>query len=181
MLPLIMALANEADKDKMEQIYNKYRGIMHYTARGILKEHSLADDAVSESFVKLIRNIDKIGDVSSPKTRSFIITVVRNTAYNIFNKELNSGVDSEFAIEISADSSSPIHDRVVSMESYNHIVSLVDALPSSQRDILVLSLFHGLSYSEIADITGLNYEVVKKRVHRAKATIKEQLEKNLER
>jgi len=64
LFPLFMALDNENDRNKIEQIFLKYRGLMHYIARSILTDSSLADDAVSESFLKIMKNMDKIGEYS---------------------------------------------------------------------------------------------------------------------
>ena len=72
-------------------------------------------------------------------------------------------------------------DTIVSMEGYGDILSLINNLPSSMKEITILFLVHDLSYSEISDITGLSYETVKKRAYRAKLLIKDKLIKSRER
>ena len=49
----------EEDKTKFEVIYEKYHKLMFYVANQILKDNYLAEDAVHDSFVKFIENLDK--------------------------------------------------------------------------------------------------------------------------
>lgn len=61
------------DSDKFTEIYNKYKSIMHHVAFRILKNTQDAEDAVHEAFLKLAKNISKIGDVSCKKTQTFLV------------------------------------------------------------------------------------------------------------
>jgi len=173
--------ASEEDKIKIEQIYHEYRGLMHYIAREILVDSSLADDAVSESFIKLMNNIGKIGEFSYPRTHSLIVTIVRNTSINIYKKAMRDKGDTDIELEDIVDLSPLVDEEVVSMEGYNDIVDLVDTLPEVLKEVLELSIYNDLSNKEIAEITGIKYETVKKRAYRARALMKNKLVKCVER
>ena len=45
---------------KVEKLYYTYRNFMYDEAYAILNDQSLAEDAVSEAFVRIIKNLDKI-------------------------------------------------------------------------------------------------------------------------
>jgi RNA polymerase sigma-70 factor (ECF subfamily) len=51
----------------------------------------------------------------------------------------------------------------------------VKALPQEQNQVIVLRDIQGLSYKEIADITGLNLGTVKSRLARARLELKNRL------
>lgn len=59
MFVLIMAIENERDREKAAALYGLYRGTMLYTAKSILQEPRLAEDAVSDAFLKIIDNLEK--------------------------------------------------------------------------------------------------------------------------
>lgn len=58
---MYMALLDtEEQRDKFEYIYQKYRGFMYHVAMQTLGDHYLAEDAVHETFLDLIRIIDDV-------------------------------------------------------------------------------------------------------------------------
>lgn len=59
MLALYISLLDTEEQiSKFEHIYTKYRGLMFYTAKGVLQDSYLAEDAVHETFLDIIRIID---------------------------------------------------------------------------------------------------------------------------
>lgn len=70
-------LEMEEDKDKFTLLYKKYRKLMFYIANQILKDDYLSEDAVEQTFVKIIENLDNISDVNCHKTKSYIVIMVR--------------------------------------------------------------------------------------------------------
>jgi RNA polymerase sigma-70 factor (ECF subfamily) len=60
------------------------------------------------------------------------------------------------------------------------ITAAIDALETSQRDVLVLRDVEGLSASEVGEVLGLTVEAVKSRLHRARVTLRERLAPLLE-
>jgi RNA polymerase sigma-70 factor (ECF subfamily) len=174
-MDILRKLTHVSDIQKVEALFVKYRGLMHHIARGLLSDTSLAEDAVSDSLVKIICNLDKIEDVSSPKTRSFIATIVKNTCLNIYNRDKRESPEGEYIFDDAADDCIDPEREIISCESYERIVSLIGELPTALKEVLTLSLLNELSYREISNITGDNYETVKKRAYRARQTIIEKL------
>ena len=176
MIPIIlMAIESEADKNKIIRIYEEYRGLMLYIAMQVLKDHALAEDAVSESIEKLIRNLHKVGDISCYKTRSLIVVIVRNTAINIWRKAKRTAGSGDIEIEQVVDKAPIAPDKIVSIEGYNRIVDIINSLPDTYRDVAVLSFLHEYSHSEIAEMLGISYDTVKMRISRAKKTIRKKV------
>lgn len=65
----LQMLSSPSEKDKFEQIYTLYRGLMFYVARRILPGEADAEDAVHQAFVSIIENLKKISEIRCPKTR----------------------------------------------------------------------------------------------------------------
>jgi RNA polymerase sigma-70 factor (ECF subfamily) len=55
------------------------------------------------------------------------------------------------------------------------IKKAIKALPQEQNQVIVLRDIQGLSYKEIADITGLNLGTVKSRLARARLELRKKL------
>lgn len=80
-----MTIHDPVQRTKLEEIYAKYRKVMFYTAKSILNDDFSAEDAVHKAFEKLFNYLDKIEDISSHKTKGFLVIVVRNIAIDLYN------------------------------------------------------------------------------------------------
>lgn len=88
MLPFyLQLLETEGEKQKFERLYERYRRLMHWIAVGILQDEHLAEDAVHEAFLRILQNFDGIDEILSPKTRNFVVIVVRNASLNLKKKQ----------------------------------------------------------------------------------------------
>ncbi|MGB9680546.1 MAG: RNA polymerase sigma factor [Thermoanaerobacteraceae bacterium] len=69
MLPIYLAMLDgEEDKNKFELLYVTYRKLMFYVANRILNDERLAEDAVHQTFLKILENFDKVGEISCHKS-----------------------------------------------------------------------------------------------------------------
>lgn len=79
----LQMLPSPSEKDKFEQLYTLYRGLMFYVARRILPGEADAEDAVHQAFVSIIDNLKKISEVRCPKTRSYVVIITERKAIDI--------------------------------------------------------------------------------------------------
>ncbi|MCL1988735.1 MAG: sigma-70 family RNA polymerase sigma factor [Firmicutes bacterium] len=165
---------NPNEIQKIEHLFQKYRALMHYIANNILVDKNLAEDAVSESFEKIINNLDKIDIAENAKTKAFIAIITKNTAINIYNAAKKLTNFDEW--ETLPDESSNVETAVIGEETYSNILNLVNELPQIYREILILHLFNELSYKEIAESLNISYNLAKKRAYRAKSMLIKQLQ-----
>ena len=165
-------MENEEEKSKMVQIFDEYYPLMMHIAKGILKDHALAEDSVSDSIEKLIKNIHKVGDVPCHKTASLIVTIVRNTSLNILKKANRSdSLDDEFFNGI-VDESPTILEKIISDEGFEGIKSIIRSLSPILLDVAELSLIHEYSNKEISELLGISNDTVRTRLSRAKKIIR---------
>lgn len=161
-------------KVKVEKLYYTYRNTMYEEAYNVLNDQSLAEDAVSEAFVRIIKNLDKISLEESSRTRNFLAIVCRNVAIDIYNKrkrEIITADESDFVSPCTPE------DFVIDSESVNKIMDIVNAMNPIYKDTLILSRVYNMSRGDIASIFGISPESVTKRLQRAKAEIRKQLAK----
>ncbi len=154
------------EKEKVEQLYHTYRHVMKYIALELLRNETLAEDAVHDAFIRLIRHLGGIADVASQKTRSFVCIVARSAAMDVLRaekKQTTVSID-----EVAEPGYTP--DPCAAMEMRSLLAAL-EQLPVNHKDILSLKVYHGLSDGRIADLLGLNAATVRKRLQRARAAL----------
>ena len=132
-----MMLDTEEEKSKFEKIYFEYRQLMFRIANVILKDEYLVEDAVSKSFIKIMKHLNKINDIECPKTKGFIVIVVKYTAIDLYRKRKreNTGqIDEEVLIE----HRSTTVDQEVIAKIENPLTLAILSLPHHYSEILLL-------------------------------------------
>jgi len=160
-----LTFASDEERDKFEYLYNKYKNLLFYNAQGILRDHMLTEDAVSEAYLRIYKNLHKIDDVDSPRTVSFIVTIARNAALTMVTKNKNESYDlinddepDDFDVEL----------NVISEIASSDIYSIVGGLDEDLRNIFVLKFAYDMSNKEIADIFETTENNIRVKLCRAK-------------
>ena len=87
MLALYISLLDTEDQiSKFEHIYTKYRGLMFYTAKGVLQDSYLAEDAVHETFLDIIRIIDSIRANNEKELSQFLRVMTHHKSVDMVRK-----------------------------------------------------------------------------------------------
>jgi len=86
MLFFLAVIKDSDERNKLEELYLKYSKDMFKVAYRILNDYYLAQDAVQQSFIKLIDNLNKINDINCNKTKAFVVIIIRNVSINLYRK-----------------------------------------------------------------------------------------------
>ena len=86
MIWFLSAMEDNAEREKIEILYTTYKTWMWYLANSVLRDPQLAEDAVQEAFIALMRHLHKIEDPFEASTKSFLATIVKNKAIDILRK-----------------------------------------------------------------------------------------------
>ena len=171
---------------KFEEIYTAfYPKILRYMDR--LAGHD-AEDATQEVFLKVNAALPGFRGKSSLST--WIYRIATNTAMDHLRKSStrvtahkpsfppegdcpddNGGMDGE-------DIAPALDSQLVRKEMNECIRGIVDGLPENYRAVLALSEVEEFTNAEISQILGISLDVVKIRLHRARARLKKDLEAN---
>ena len=87
----------------------------------------------------------------------------------------DSETQTEFASQVASDSPSPAA-AFEQQEAQNQVQGALTRLDAEQRDPILLREYEGLSYEEIAEITGCNLGTVKSRLNRARNSFAQLIE-----
>lgn len=170
-------IENENDRQKFENLYQRYHKLMHYKARNILKDSHYAEDAVSIALFNTAAHIDLVDDVASVRTAHLLITITQRAALNIHKK-----LKKEQALLISLEDVEPIEIPVAEIaETFDDFASnAILKLSSPYREVILLKYADGYSNKEIASLLELTLSNVNKIVTRGKRQLKKILEKEWE-
>ncbi|MDE5864634.1 MAG: sigma-70 family RNA polymerase sigma factor, partial [Lachnospiraceae bacterium] len=71
----------------IEKCYKLYEQKMYQVANSILRDSGLAEDAVQEAFIKLMKSGTCFENPESEDCKRYVITVIKHSAINIYNKK----------------------------------------------------------------------------------------------
>lgn len=168
MIIYLSMIESGEDKRKFEKLYKEYRQIMFYIANRILRDEYLSEDVVHQSFIRIMKNLDKIGEVESRKTKAFVIVVVENIAIDFYRKRSKENRVSFDEVEIYISDVIEEDNLVLS-----HIEEAILKLPINYSSVLRLKYSQGYSNKEIADILSISEANVRQRISRGKKKLQE--------
>lgn len=143
-----------ADRDALEALYRQMKDPIYRYALTIMQDHSSAEDATQNSFMKIMANADQYKPGTNAK--AWIYRIVRNTCIDL--RRRLSPVADDFEVETVGDS--------FAIDDLTESIAVREALKSltpTEREIVSLHIFAGLRQTEIAAVTGMPY--IKVRSH----------------
>jgi len=153
----------------LDVIEQHERSLMRY-ALHFVHDHETARDIVQDTFLRLCRQKD---DEVRPKLPAWLFTVCRNRAIDVGRKENRMKISTN---ELPANKVDPKPSAAAVAESRDDseaVKRFVIELPSRQQELLQLKFEAGLSYQEMANVTGLSKTNVGFLLHKAVSALRE--------
>ena len=149
-------------------LFSRHRERVHALCRRMTGDPALADDLVQETFLRILKYGH--GFQGNARFTTWMYRIARNAT--IRQLERDSSRDEKEAIA----SHEFDHQRPAGPSDLTEQLGEVLAqLPAEQREVLILSRYHDLRYSEIAEVCECSVAAVKARVYRAMRTLREQM------
>jgi RNA polymerase sigma-70 factor (ECF subfamily) len=176
-LAMLAAIEDEGERLKITDIYERHNQICFAAAMKITKSKELAEDAVSETFVEVIKQKEKFLSLSCNLLPSYLVVIVKSRAIDILRKykKIDPAPIDEAGSELETQEL-PVDEQVFSRVGFEHLVALVKGLDEKYKSVFEMKYFLNLSIKEISERLGITEENVKVRLHRGREKLKKMLE-----
>ena len=158
----------------LESLYREHRQGLFTLAMSIARNQQMAEDAVHEAFVKLYgRTAPPAGDPAA-----YVFAAVRNAAIDQLRRRAPcvGSATAESMFE-GRRSSQPSPDGAAMDEERDRIVQeAIEQLPDAQREAVVLRLYGGLTFEQMAQAVGEPLSTVSTRYSKALEQLRKALE-----
>ena len=151
---------------KFVDFYNEHKDKLLWYLLRISNDPQLAKDIMQESFTRYLASYG-----NTKKSPALLFTIARNLMFDARRRSRRVSESDEKL----QDPNNP-EELLIVKEQYLLVLSSMQKLKPSERDILALVVGGQLSYRDIAEITGLSEANVKVKVHRARVKLKQILE-----
>ncbi len=157
---------SDLNENVIETLYRLYEQAMYFEAFKILHDEYLAEDAVHEAFLRLIRNRKKFVDIESPAVRSYVYKTLRSAALDIYRRQKKQR---ENCLELDE----TIENAIASVDPIDNMtLSLIEELPLKYASIMRCLFLDGLSVRETSAVMKISEDLVRKRCERARKLLK---------
>jgi RNA polymerase sigma-70 factor (ECF subfamily) len=127
-----------------------------------------AEDLLQETFLQLMRRVDRCRAARSPE--AYLFGIARHVSAEAWRRARPDPVPPQPSLDSSG--ASPADPRLSAARE------VIANLPSLQREILDLRFQHDLSYAEIAEVLEVPVGTVRSRLHNAIHLLRGRLEAN---
>ena len=150
---------------RYEALVKAFHADMYRYAVWLIKDKSIAEDVVQETFLRAWKSLDSLKDEGAAK--AWLITILRRENARRFERKQFDTVDiDDVAIE---DNAAHSEQNIHQQEIRKAIASLSD----EYREPLAMQIIMGFSGDEIAHQLNLNKNTVMTRLFRARNQLKE--------
>jgi RNA polymerase sigma-70 factor, ECF subfamily len=177
------------DEAAFVALVREYQSRLMRLAESLVSSRPVAEEVVQDTWLAVVRGIDRFEARSSFKTWLFHICAnrARTTAGREYRtKPLAGGVPEDRFDANGAWASPPVpwadqvDDRIVAERLAARVHEVLPALPEAQRQVVVLRDIEGLSAAEVAGILGVTDGNQRVLLHRARTRIRQQIEMEME-
>lgn len=151
----------------IEKLYTLYEQKMYQAAYRILHDSWLAEDAVQEAFINLMKHSIYFEDAESEDCKRYIITVIKHSSITIYNKKKR-----EQEILYLTDEGTNLQKTSLPDDTETDIEDLISRLPEKYYAVVNCLVIKNLSAKETAIKLGITDATVRKRFERAKKILK---------
>lgn len=158
----LLLLLKVGDREAYEQIYHRYKFVLHNHAWNKTRNREESQDIIQEIFTMLWAKRETL-DVNT-NLSGYLYTSLRN---HILNQIVHKEVQNKYITSIQSfiDQESVVADHLVRENQLKALIEKeIDALPPRMKEVFLLSRRENLSHKEIAELLGTTEQTVKKQM-----------------
>ncbi|MCX6015662.1 MAG: sigma-70 family RNA polymerase sigma factor [Chloroflexales bacterium] len=175
----LVQLVLDGDTQAFNDLVERHQSRAYNLCVRMLGDADAAADVAQDAFISAYKHLPSLRG----EFRPWLMRIVANGCRDVLRSkkrrpsvslDLERDDDDTPAMQI-ADTSDGPEAALMKSELQKTIAGALAEIPDDQREVIILSDIQGLSYQEIADMTGINIGTVKSRLNRARSRLRELL------
>ena len=168
------------DEGAFVELVNRYQARLLRAAQAIVGSRAVAEEVVQDTWLAVVRGIDRFEGRSSFKTWLFRVTV--NRARSTVGREQRAGrpeEDVELRFDATGAWAQPpvawadrVEDRIVAAQVAQRVQAFLPDLPEAQRQVVVLRDIELLEAGDVASMLGISDGNQRVLLHRGRTRLR---------
>lgn len=175
----------KGDNRSMELLILRHKSKVYSYISLYIRSRDLADDIFQDTFMKVVQSIRAGRYQDDGRFLSWVMRISHNLIIDHFRREkqlglvLNDDYESDLfnSKRLSDDN---VEDVMVRRQVLRDVRRLISDLPEDQREVVIMRHYAGMSFKEIADMTGVSINTALGRMRYALINMRKTMsEKNI--
>jgi RNA polymerase sigma-70 factor (ECF subfamily) len=154
-----------------------HSGVLYRICFSVLRDAGDAEDAVQETFLRVMRHRDELVDIRN--VRTWLVRIAFNLSLDAKRRRKHISLADD-AAELAAALPSrdlPGDVSLISVQRHAAILRIMDGLPRKERAVLLLSALDEMEIPEIAEVLEVTESTIRSRLFRARQMMRQRLQK----
>jgi RNA polymerase sigma factor (sigma-70 family) len=169
----LVLLAARSEQSALAELYDRFGRPAYGLALRVLRDDTLAEDAVQEAFMSLWRTAPRFVPERG-KASTWILTLVHRKAVDIVRREQVRRTDA--LVEDVGEHAHAADEEAWLRLQRERVQNALRQLPDQQREAIELAYYGGFTQSELAERLGQPLGTIKSRMFAGLARLRELLE-----
>jgi RNA polymerase sigma factor (sigma-70 family) len=178
----LVSLYKNGSEAAFEELVRRHKSRIYTTIILIVKDQYIAEDLLQDTFIKVVDTVRSGRYNEEGKFLPWVVRIAHNMAIDYFRKVkryptivLEDGSNIFNTLDFAEDSFESIK---IKNETHAHLRELIQLLPESQKEVLILRHYAKMSFQEIAETTGVSINTALGRMRYALINLKKKLQKS---
>lgn len=169
----LVKASQNGDKQAFEELIRMFYQYVYSFLLKTTNDEMLSQDLTQETFLKMIRSIEKYDIRKNSGFGTWLITIARNCYIDTLRKNRALFCDID---EIQLDDENDMQDQVINKIRAEKALTVIDTLPEEQGLAMRLKYQQNMSLSEISEYFGVPEKTIKSRIHEGTVKVRKIME-----
>lgn len=156
----LVRMYNRGDENALESLIRRHKDRLFMFIVSKVRNHDLAEDIFQDTFLKIINTIKTSRYSEEGKFIQWAMRIAHNLVIDHFRREKKQRSVSkigEFDIVANIkDDALNVEAQIIKNQIESKATSLLEYLPTEQREVLEMRIYADMSFKDIADQTGVS-------------------------
>ena len=170
------------DNNSLNILINRHQTKILSFVISKVRDRSVAQDIVQETFLKVIKTLKKGNYNEQGKFLPWVMRIAHNLSIDFFRKKSKIKFirpNDDFNIfNIIKDTESSCEDKIVQQKIFQDIKKLIHHLPVNQRKVLEMRYYANMSFNEIAENCNISINTALGRMRYALINLRKIIKKD---
>ena len=151
----------EGNNDAFDTLLRRHQDRIYSYILRVIKNEDVANDIFQETFVKAIMTIRQGRYTENGKFPAWISRIAHNLIIDYYRQEKSENLQSVDLTEVDILNrrdlcEETIEDVIITDQIFADVKYLIEELPDLQKEVHKMRYYQGLSFKEIAELTGVS-------------------------
>jgi len=172
---ILLHQVKRGNEQAFAEFYHNYQEKIYRFIYFRVSDEEKAQNLTNDAFMKVLDYLQNEKDIGN--FRAFLYQTARNLIIDFYRTRNHEALPINEFVEENIPAKEDMEKKVDIKLEIKRVKEAVKKLPDTYQEVVILRFVEGMSFKEIAQITGISEDNAKQRAHRGIKKIKKYIEK----